>query len=145
MAGLLLYCRSGFENDVANEVQDKAGQMEVFGYSQTKANSGFVLFNCYQEEQAELLANKLVFNKLIFARQQFACKQVIENMDVTDRIGPLLAACEDFPLCGELRVEYADTTDGRELSKLCRKKSERKDRSHLNRFSLISKGRLIFK
>jgi len=40
MAGLLLYCRSGFG-----------------------------LFNCYQEEHAELLANKLVFNKLIFARQ----------------------------------------------------------------------------
>lgn len=121
MAGLLLYCRSGFENDVANEVQEKASQLEVFGYSQSKANSGFVLFNCYQPEHAELLAKKLAFKQLIFARQQFACIQVIEDMEVTDRITPLLAACEGFPLCGELRVEYADTTDGRELSKLCRK------------------------
>ncbi|MFQ3191169.1 MAG: 23S rRNA (cytidine2498-2'-O)-methyltransferase [Paraglaciecola sp.] len=121
MSGLLLYCRSGFENDVANEVQDKAIQLEVFGYSKTKANSGFVLFHCYEEEHAELLAKQLVFNKLIFARQQFACKQVLENLDVADRIGPLLEACDGFPLCGELRVEYADTTDGRELSKLCRK------------------------
>lgn len=121
MAGLLLYCRSGFENDVANEVQDKASQLEVFGYSKTKANSGYVLFHCHQEEHAELLAKQLVFNKLIFARQQFACMQVLDNIDVTDRIGPLLSACEGFPLCGELRVEYADTTDGRELSKLCRK------------------------
>jgi len=47
--------------------------------------------------------------------------QVIEDMDVADRIDPLSAACENFPLCGELRVEYADTTDGRELSKFCRK------------------------
>lgn len=121
MAGLLLYCRSGFENDVANEVQDKASQLEVFGYSQTKAHCGFVLFNCYKQEHADVLAQKLIFQRLIFARQQFACHQVVENMDVTDRIGPLLAACENFPLCGELRVEYADTTDGRELSKLCRK------------------------
>ena len=121
MAGLLLYCRSGFENDVANEVQDKASKLQVFGYSKTKANSGFVLFHCYQEEHAELLANKLVLNHLVFARQHFACMQVIEDMDVADRIGPLLAACESFPLCGELRVEYADTTDGRELSKFCRK------------------------
>lgn len=121
MSGLLLYCRSGFENDVANEVQDKASQLEVFGYAQAKANSGYVLFNCYQAEHAESLAKNLKFNQLIFARQLFACMQVIENMDVTDRIGPLLDASEDFPLCGELRVEYADTTDGRELSKFCRK------------------------
>ncbi|MBU3001800.1 23S rRNA (cytidine(2498)-2'-O)-methyltransferase RlmM [Paraglaciecola arctica] len=121
MAGLLLYCRSGFENDVANEVQDKASRLDIFGYSQTHTNSGFVLFNCYQEEHAEVLANKLAFANLVFARQLFACKHLIEGMPVTDRVGPILSACEEFPLCGELRVEYADTTDGRELSKLCRK------------------------
>ncbi|MDU0354880.1 23S rRNA (cytidine(2498)-2'-O)-methyltransferase RlmM [Paraglaciecola aquimarina] len=121
MAGLLLYCRSGFESDVANEVQDKASAIEVYGYPQTKLHSGFVLFNCYQPEQAELLAKKLSFEHLIFARQMFACQGIIENMDVADRVTPILAAFENFPLCGELRVEYADTTDGRELSKFCRK------------------------
>ena len=84
MAGLLLYCRSGFENDVANEVQEKAALLEVFGYTKTKANSGFVLFNCNEEEHAELLANKLILNNLIFARQQFACTQVMEDMKVAD-------------------------------------------------------------
>jgi len=43
MAGLLLYCRSGFENDVANEVQEKASQLEVFGYSFTHNNSPLAL------------------------------------------------------------------------------------------------------
>jgi len=38
-----------------------------------------------------------------------------------DRLTPLLAASFDFPLCGDLRVEYADTSEGRELSKFCRK------------------------
>ena len=121
MAGLMLYCRSGFENDVANEVQDKASRLNVYGYAQAKSSSGFVLFHCYQQEHAELLSKKLSFSQLIFARQHFACQDFIENMDVTDRISPLLVACESFPLCGELRVEYADTTDGRELSKFCRK------------------------
>ncbi|MFT2090991.1 23S rRNA (cytidine(2498)-2'-O)-methyltransferase RlmM [Paraglaciecola sp. 2405UD69-4] len=121
MAGLVLYCRSGFENDVANEVQEKASKLDVFGYVEAKGNSGFVLFHCYQQEHAEFLGKKLLFSQLIFARQQFACQHVIENMDVNDRISPLLDACSDFPLCGELRVEYADTTEGRELSKFCRK------------------------
>ena len=123
MAGLLLYCRSGFENDLANEIQDKASQLEVYGFSKTKANSGFVLFECYQQEHGDLLASKIDFKQLIFARQQFACSQLLENMDVSNRIAPLLTAAENFPLCGELRVEYADTTNGRELSKLCRKLS----------------------
>ncbi|WP_289031979.1 23S rRNA (cytidine(2498)-2'-O)-methyltransferase RlmM [uncultured Paraglaciecola sp.] len=121
MAGLVLYCRSGFENDVANEVQDKASLLNVYGYVEAKSNSGFVLFHCYQQEHAELLSKKLDFSRLIFARQHFACQQVIESMDITDRISPLIEATADFPLCGELRVEYADTTDGRELSKFCRK------------------------
>ena len=121
MAGLLLYCRSGFENDLANEVQENASKLQVYGYSKTKANSGFVLFSCYQQEHAEVLAKKLPFHQLMFARQHFACLDVLERIDVTDRITPILAVCENFPLCGELRVEYADTTQGRELSKLCRK------------------------
>jgi 23S rRNA (cytidine2498-2'-O)-methyltransferase len=121
MAGLLLYCRSGFENDVANEVQAKASELEVFGYAKTSANSAFVVFDCYQDEQAELLAKDLPFNDLIFARQQFAFQALVENMDLADRISAILQACVDFPLCGELRVEYADTSEGRELSKFCRK------------------------
>ncbi|MCF2950114.1 23S rRNA (cytidine(2498)-2'-O)-methyltransferase RlmM [Paraglaciecola aquimarina] len=121
MAGLILYCRAGFESDVANEVQEKASQIEVYGYPQTQNNTGYVLFNCYQPEQAEMLAKKLKFASLVFARQMFACQHVIEDMDPEDRVGPIIQACVDFPLCGDLRVEYADTTDGRELSKFCRK------------------------
>jgi 23S rRNA (cytidine2498-2'-O)-methyltransferase len=123
VAGLLVYCRSGFENDLANEVQDKAAGLEVFGYPQTQSDSGFVLFNCNQVEHAELLAKSLTFSQLIFARQQFACQAIIQQMDVSDRISPIIEACQNFPLCGELRVEYADTTLGRELSKFCRKVS----------------------
>jgi 23S rRNA (cytidine2498-2'-O)-methyltransferase len=121
MAGLLLYCRSGFENDLANEVQEKAAVLGVYGYPQSKANSGFVLFNCYQAEQADLLAKELNFKQLIFARQMFAWQASLDSLDVNDRIGPILEACADFPLCGELRSEYSDTTEGRELSKFCRK------------------------
>jgi len=121
MAALLIYCRSGFENDVANEVQDKASLLGVYGYGQSKANSGYVLFQCHQAKQADVLAKSLPFDQMIFARQMFACQSSLDALDVNDRIGPILQACQDFPLCGELRVEHSDTTDGRELSKFCRK------------------------
>mgnify|MGYP000619190630 CR=1 FL=1 len=121
MAGLLAYCRAGFENDLANEIQEKASDLEIFGYPKTTVNSGYVLFTCYQEQQAESLGKKLKFADVIFARQQFICQQVLENLDQEDRVGPILHVCAEFPLCGDLRVEYPDTTDGRELSKFCRK------------------------
>jgi 23S rRNA (cytidine2498-2'-O)-methyltransferase len=121
MMGLLLYCRSGFEKDLAAEVQDKASQLNIFGYAKLSTDSGYVVFQCYQQDEADKLAKMLNFTQLIFARQMFATRQLIENMDVSDRLTPILAASLPFPLCGDLRVEYADTTDGRELSKFCRK------------------------
>ena len=121
MLGLLLYCRSGFEKDLANEIQDKASQLNVYGFVKVEPDAGFVVFQCYQPEEAEVLIKELDFSRLIFARQMFATTALIEQMDVADRISPILAACGEFPLCGDLRVEYADTTAGRELSKFCRK------------------------
>ncbi len=121
MSGLLLYCRPGFEKDLANEIQDKAGALEAFGYPQLKVNDGYIVYQCYEPDQADLLAKKLPLTSLVFARQMFACLEQVTEMDPGDRIGPILAAVKDFPLCGELRVEHPDTEKGKELSKLCRK------------------------
>lgn len=121
MAGLALYCRTGFEKDLANEIQEKAAQLEVFGYPEAKQDSGLVIYHCYQSEQADELAQSLPLKNLIFARQHFASFERLLDMDVNDRIGPLLLATKDFPLCGELRVEHGDSTEGREISKFCRK------------------------
>ncbi|WJG08240.1 23S rRNA (cytidine(2498)-2'-O)-methyltransferase RlmM [Aliiglaciecola sp. LCG003] len=118
---VLFYCRAGFESDMATEVLERASELDIYGYPTFTKSSGFITFQCHQAEQAELLVRKLSFQSLIFARQMFVCAEQIVDLNTTDRIGPILLAAEDFPMCGDLRVEYADTTDGRELSKLCRK------------------------
>ncbi|WP_088330804.1 23S rRNA (cytidine(2498)-2'-O)-methyltransferase RlmM [Lacimicrobium sp. SS2-24] len=120
-AALLAYCRPGFEGDLANELQDKAAAVGIYGFARTSAQSGFVLFECYQAEDADKLLEHLPVQSLVFARQVFVCKARLDDLDAADRITPLLEACADFPQCGELRVEYPDTTEGRELSKFCRK------------------------
>lgn len=53
MKHVLLYCRSGFEKECAGEIQDKATQLEVFGFPRLKNNTGFVLFECYQDGEAD--------------------------------------------------------------------------------------------
>ena len=121
MAGLALYCRTGFEKDLANEVIEKCAELNVYGYPELKTNSGLVLFHCYQAEDTDRLAKTLPLTTLIFARQLFAFSERCEQLDTSDRIGPILNGCIEFPECGELRVEHADSTDGREISKFCRK------------------------
>lgn len=120
-ASLLAYCRPGFEGDLANELQDKATGVEVYGFARTQSGTGFVLFECYQSDDAQKLAKELSVHQLVFARQMFVCYARLQSLDTADRISPILAACGDFPQCGDLRVEYPDTGEGRELSRFCRK------------------------
>ncbi|MFA0698574.1 23S rRNA (cytidine(2498)-2'-O)-methyltransferase RlmM, partial [Vibrio sp. 10N.222.49.C9] len=72
MKQVILYCRAGFEKDCAGEIQDKANNLEVFGFPRVKRNSGYVLFECYTEGDAERLVREIDFKTLIFARQMFA-------------------------------------------------------------------------
>ena len=121
MAGLIAYCRAGFEKDLANEIQDRATALSVYGFPRLKSNTGFVQFECYQNEDAEGLGKQLLLEKLIFARQMFVYQAHIQDMSTDDRIASIGDVADELPLCGELRVEHADTTEGRELSRFCRK------------------------
>ena len=69
MNHLMFYCRPGFEKDMAAEIQDKAVALECFGFSRVVDNSGFALYECYGEGDADKLARRLPFRELIFARQ----------------------------------------------------------------------------
>ncbi len=120
----MLYCRSGFEKDCAGEIQDRATQLGIYGFPRLTKNSGFVLFECYQEGEADKLAKELDFQSLIFARQMFAVIDELQDLPSDDRISPILEAIaqqEGVPVCGELRVETPDTNEAKELSKFCRK------------------------
>ncbi|CAE6923912.1 Belongs to the class I-like SAM-binding methyltransferase superfamily. RNA methyltransferase RlmE family. RlmM subfamily [Vibrio sp. B1ASS3] len=124
MKQLMLYCRSGFEKECAGEIQDKATQLEVYGFSRVKKNSGYVVFECYQDGDADKLAKGLDFSALIFARQMFAVAAEFEALPSDDRISPILAELseiEEFPRCGDLRIETPDTNEAKELLKFCRK------------------------
>lgn len=71
MAGLLLYCRGGFESECAAEIQGHAARLGVAGFVKAKADSGFVVFETYEAEAAAHLHEALLFAELIFVRQWF--------------------------------------------------------------------------
>ncbi|EBS5740063.1 23S rRNA (cytidine(2498)-2'-O)-methyltransferase RlmM, partial [Salmonella enterica subsp. enterica serovar Eastbourne] len=53
MNKIALYCRPGFEKECAAEITDKAGRLEIFGFPRVKENSGYVIFECYQPDDAD--------------------------------------------------------------------------------------------
>lgn len=119
MNHLLLYCRPGFEKECAAEIRDLCEQRGIYGYCKLDEHSGYVLFVSHQPDGAELAVQQISFSELIFARQWLVCLPLIEDVDREDRIAILSQHLEQFPLCQELIVEPADTTEGRELQRFC--------------------------
>lgn len=69
MNKIVLYCRLSFEKQCAAEMTDKAARLDIFGFARLKQNSGYVLFECYQPDDADRIAQEITLRKLIFARQ----------------------------------------------------------------------------
>ncbi|RTE86977.1 MULTISPECIES: 23S rRNA (cytidine(2498)-2'-O)-methyltransferase RlmM [Gammaproteobacteria] len=121
MSSVVLYCRSGFEGECAAEIQERAGQLGVYGYCKTQPNTGMVLYVCMAEE-ADHIGRKVSIDSLVFARQLWVSVGESNTLSVDDRVTPLLELLpEDFQVCGQLWTETTDTNDGRALSPLCKK------------------------
>ncbi|MDT7524773.1 MULTISPECIES: 23S rRNA (cytidine(2498)-2'-O)-methyltransferase RlmM [Idiomarinaceae] len=129
MTGIVAYCRPGFENDCAAELQDKTAMLGIYGYCQTQPQQGYVLYVC-QPEEADHLAKKLNLKELMFTRQFFVVLVQLNELPLQDRVGAIQVALLDDELsekfpgvkpAGDIRVETPDTNDGKELSKFCRK------------------------
>lgn len=118
---LFLHCRAGFEKESAAEISEFAADLGIYGYSKTKDNSAYVVFITHDADGAMRLHKELRFRQLIFVRQWFVTSAPVTDLPVTDRVTPLLAAAEMYPVGCELLLETVDTNDGKELSGLSKK------------------------
>lgn len=121
MAGLLLYCRGGFENECAAEIQGHAARFGVAGFVKAKADTGFVIFETYEADAAAHLHGVLPFAELIFVRQWFVITAWLTALPVTDRVTAIVAGAGVLPEPPRaVFLETPDTNEGKELSGLCR-------------------------
>ncbi len=123
MNKLALYCRAGFEKEMAGEITEKAAELSVFGFANLKENSGYVIFECYQAGDADRLARELKFNQLIFARQMIVVGDLLQNLPENDRISPILEQYRALNPrnSSDIFVETPDTNEAKELLTFCRK------------------------
>ena len=117
MAGLLCYCRAGFEPELAAELTERAAQAGFAGYARTERESGFVVFAC---DEADALSRAIPFAALIFARQKLRLLADLPALDPRDRIAPMLAALPPDIRYGQLVMEHPDSDAGKPLAGLAR-------------------------
>ncbi len=121
MQQILITCRAGLEPDIAAEIQVKSAAVGVAGFVRAQAGQGYIVFEGYQSDSAELLMQRLSFADLIFARQWMAVLAHIQSDAPTDRIGPIVAALQAAPAFHGCWLTFPDTNEGKSLSRLTRK------------------------
>lgn len=123
--GLLCYCRSGYEQNLAQELEHVCAQSDVFGYAKVIPQSGYVYFSLFAPASLVQLNAKIPFAQLMFARQLVWVFDYIQVLDRNDRLVQVQAVCADLLpdefLAKTAVVESADTEEGKELAKFCRK------------------------
>ena len=115
--GLLCYCRSGFEPELAAELGERAAQAGDAGWARAERNTGHVQFF---SAQGHALAQALPLRDLVFARQKLRLLAELRELDAKDRITPILAALFEQPAFGDLVVEHPDSDEARPLAGLAR-------------------------
>lgn len=142
MNHLILYCRAGFEPECAQEIQDKASELEIYGFAKAERDSAYVVFQTYEEDGADRLIRELDFQEMTFARQWLAAGELIRDLPSDDRVTPLLEAAEAMGTTfGYLEVEAADTNEAKELLTFCRKFTSPLSR-HLRKTGLLVENML---
>ncbi len=116
-SGLLCYCRSGFESDLAAELGEGAAAADIPGYARAQRDSGCVEFLC---DDAAALSAALPFASLVFARQKLELFAQLRGMDPKDRLAPIMDALAGRGRYGALHVEHPDSEAGKPLSALAR-------------------------
>jgi 23S rRNA (cytidine2498-2'-O)-methyltransferase len=127
MGGLLCYCRSGFEPELAAELGERAASAGLAGFARAGRGDGYVVF---EADDAAALDAALPWRSLVFARQKLLLLAQLHGLDPRDRIAPLLealpAALGDLQRpghlapFGDLVVEHPDSDLGRPLAGLAR-------------------------
>lgn len=122
MKTIILYCRAGFEKECAAEITEHTEAKQIYGFTRVKENSAYVIFECYQAEDAERILMEVKLDKLIFTRQLFRASTILNNLPNDDRITPITGMFTGMvERAGEIRVETPDTNDGKALSGFTRK------------------------
>jgi 23S rRNA (cytidine2498-2'-O)-methyltransferase len=112
---LLLYCRTGFENECAQEICAAAAGI------QAQCAGGFVVARLPPPTDARLVAGLSNWRRAIFARQCLPVFAQLDGLPRADRLTPIVAVLKDRGerYC-DAWVEAPDSDEGKALAPFCK-------------------------
>ncbi len=118
---ILLYCRTGFERECAQEITAAAGAAGVEGFVKARPGSGFALFEPHDPAAAGDFAASIAFDELVFARQLVRALPLVP-LAADDRVVPIVATVRRLGATRfrALWLEMPDTNEGKALAALTR-------------------------
>jgi 23S rRNA (cytidine2498-2'-O)-methyltransferase len=125
-AGLLAYCRAGFENELAAELDDLAADAGLVGYVRTQTGTGYVVYECVEPVRlADLAEDALDWRRPVFARQLLPWFARVDALPERDRATPLVAAVKaSGQRFSGVVLETPDTDEAKQRSGFCRRFAE---------------------
>ncbi|GED23520.1 23S rRNA (cytidine(2498)-2'-O)-methyltransferase RlmM [Halomonas sabkhae] len=115
---LLLYCRPGFEADLAAEVMEKAEHSGFAGSPYCQQDAGHVRFVMPPGEPANALHRALPLAALVFARQSLVALPPLQ-LDRSDRLSAIIEQVRDSGWSAEsVWQETPDTNEAKALAGL---------------------------
>jgi len=116
---LFLFCRSGYENDCAAEIQHHAKQLGLQGYCKAKTNTAYVLFYPSTEYELSVLMEQINFDQLIFTRQWFEIHIELQQLPEDDRLSDITSELNKLTLpYRKLLWEVPDAEELKPLNRL---------------------------
>ncbi len=121
LAGVLAYCRAGFEAECAQELAAQDRALATGGFARTRAGNAFVEFILPDADAAARFCKAVRWRELAFARQCVQLAARIDGLPGHDRLGVLMPAIRAAagPWC-DAWIEAPDNDAARELATLCR-------------------------
>lgn len=123
--GILVLCRSGFENEAAAELEIQADDAHAPGLAGAALHTGFAALTLAEPAPLSTLTGRLPLSRLVFARQRLFWFDRITNLPEGDRGTPLVEALTraGTPVSAFV-LETPDTDIAKQMSSFCKRFAE---------------------
>jgi len=124
-AGLIGYCRAGFEKELAAELDDIAAEAGLIGYVRAEPNSGFVVYETFEPTPLGNFGNATDWQRATFARQLLPWFARVEGLPERDRATPIVDAVKaSGQRFSGVMLETPDTDEAKQRSGFCKRFTE---------------------
>jgi 23S rRNA (cytidine2498-2'-O)-methyltransferase len=120
--GLLALCRTGFEKDLAGELDRFASGIGLNGFVRARPGDAFVVFEASEGVPFRELAEACHWRDMIFARELLPWFARVDDLPERDRATPLVALARSAgQRFSAVNLETPDTDEAKQQSGFCRR------------------------